>query len=138
MCEGLRVAALELVEAVQKSPRRTHERLHASLTPAQRLEFDAAVDKAIAKRGLVPDARHPPYWEPEHIAIGVPLFLPYLHAGNVYVASVGHLTAYGNMFADWGVEFESFRDGEAVRFASFPVGMKKGRLEDVSIATKLY
>jgi uncharacterized protein YecT (DUF1311 family) len=138
MCDGLRVGALELVEAVQKSPRQTHERLHASLTPAQRLEFDAALDQAIARRRLVPDARHPAFWEPEYIAIGVPLFLPYLHAGNVYVASVGHLTAYGNMFADWGVEFESFRNGEAVQFASFPVGMTKGKLEDVSIATKLH
>jgi hypothetical protein len=138
MCDGLRAAALELVEAVQKSPRQAHERLQNSLTPAQRIAFDAAVDQAIAKRGLVPDARHPRFWQSEYITIDVPLFLPYLHEERVYVASVGHVTAYGNTFADWRVEFESFTDGEAVQFASFPVGMKQGALEDVSVATKLY
>jgi hypothetical protein len=45
-CDGLRAAALELVEAVQKSPKQARERLQKRLTEAHRAEYDAAIEAA--------------------------------------------------------------------------------------------
>lgn len=130
LCDGLRAAARELAGAVQKSPKRARERLEKRLTAAQRVEYDAAVEPLLRDRGRAHEE-----W-PNEITDFVPLFLPYVYGGNVYVASVGHFKPYGHIFADWSVKFESFTAGKLVHSAEFPVGMERGELEDISISLK--
>lgn len=137
MCDRWQAGALALVAAVQKSPRETYERLRNDLDVQQRTEFEAAVDRAVASRGLAPDARTPSYWETEGITIGVPLFLPFPDDGQVHVASVGHQTAYGKTLTGWRVEIETFRNGERSVLAAFDVKMEQGALENISVAMTL-
>jgi len=128
-CDGLRTGARELVEAVQKGPAKTRERLRNRLTEAQRTEFDAAVAPLIRDRGEASAE------DPADITDFTPLLLPYVYDGEVYVVSVGHFKPYGESFADWNVRLESFTDGKLAHSATFAVGMERGELEDISIAT---
>ena len=57
LCDGLRAASRDLVEAVQ-SPGQLRARLQGRLTPAQRAEYDAAIHQTIRNRGLVSDVRN--------------------------------------------------------------------------------
>jgi hypothetical protein len=127
-CDGLRAAARELVEAVQKSPKKTRERLQNRLTEAQRAEYEAAVEPLIRQRGRASED------DPAEITDFVPMLLPYVYGGKVYVASLGHFKPYGDTFADWSVKLESFAEGKPVHSAMFAVGMAKGELEDISIS----
>lgn len=137
MCDDFRAAILNLVAAVQKSPRDTYDLLWSRLTSAQRSELDVAIDKAVAVRGLVPEARIPTVWEAEEITIAAPLFLPHLDAGRIYVAGIGHTTAYGKTLQGWTVEIESFQDGERTSVATYKVNMDHGDVQDISVGTSL-
>lgn len=129
-CDGLRATARELVEALQKSPKQTRERLQNRLTAAQRVEYDAAVEPLLRERGRASEE------DPAEITDFVPMFLPHVHEGKVYVVSLGHFKPYGDIFADWSVKLESFSDGKLVQSAMFAVGMERGELEDISISLK--
>lgn len=130
-CDGLRAAARELVEAVQNSPKQTRERLQNRLTEAQRIEYGEAVEPLIRNQGLAREA------DPAYITDFVPMLLPHVHEGKVYVVSLGHFKPYADIFADWSVKFESFTAGTLVHSATFAVGMERGALEDLSISLQM-
>ena len=70
--------------------------------------------------------------DPDYITDFVPMLLPYVHGGKVYVVRLGHFKPYAEIFADWSVRFDSFTDGKLAHSAAFAVGMERGELEDVS------
>jgi hypothetical protein len=63
-----------------------------------------------------------------------PFHLPYIHNGELYIASLGHVTVGWRYFGDWRVIFAQLDRGNIVERASFAVGMEKGKLEDVTIS----
>jgi uncharacterized protein YecT (DUF1311 family) len=127
-CDGLRAAAHELVESVQRNPIKTRERLRSRLTDSQRAEYDAAVEPAIRERGEASGEYL------EDVTDFVPMRLPYVFGSKVYVVSLGHFKPYGYIFGDWSVIFDSISGGKLVQTATFAVGMEKGGLEDISIS----
>lgn len=133
-CQELRRAAFQLAAAVQRDPRRARDQLRSALTPAQQNAYDEAL-KDVAAENPEEAAANSDDLDPAYITKESPLRLPYVHQGRLYLASVGHFTIGWRHFADWSVEFQSIENGRLVPRASFAVGMAKGRLEGVSVAS---
>jgi hypothetical protein len=129
-CEGLRAAARELAESVQKNPTQARQRLEGQLTEALRAEYIAAVEPPTRQRGVAYEL------DPAEITDFVPMLLPYVYGGKLYIASIGHLMPYGTVFPDWSVKFHSATGGKRAEVASFLVGMEQGPLENISISVE--
>jgi uncharacterized protein YecT (DUF1311 family) len=125
-CEGLRRAAFQLAEAVQKSPHSARAELLASLSPEQRTEYDNA-ERIAGARQSAAEA------DPANVTEQNPLRMPYPSAGQLYVASVGHFTIGWRYFSDWSINFDAPENGKLVRRAAFAVAMKRGELADVTV-----
>ena len=72
--------------------------------------------------------------DPASITEENPFLLPYVYAGRVYLASLGHFTIGWRYFADWDVTFRTLEGGKLVPQGRFAVGMIKGELEKVSVS----
>jgi len=133
-CAGLRRDAFSLAKAVQSSPRKSRRDALSRLSAAQLSEYRSA--EKLATAGLPPDhdPAKPAGPDPSVIMDDVPFHLPYLHDGQLYIASVGHLTLGGNPLGDWRVKFSQLDRGHIVERASFAVGMEKGKLQGIKIS----
>lgn len=125
-CEQLRRAAFQLAAAVQKSPKNAEAEQLAALSTAQKLQYEAAV--RLAKPEETSQMS-----DPGSLTEEGPLRVPYVAAGRVYVASLGHFTLGWRDFADWSVTFDALEGGKLVRQAAFAVGMRKGALESLTV-----
>jgi uncharacterized protein len=131
-CADLHRAAFDLVAAVQKDPLQAQIRLRSRLSAAQLAEYETAVKLATQDQpgsGWDQKAKV----DPAAITQLDPFFLPYVHGGRVYLASLGHFAIGWRYFADWGVTFKALEDGSLIRQAQFAVGMTRGELEKVSV-----
>jgi uncharacterized protein YecT (DUF1311 family) len=128
LCEGLRSAAREIVAAVQKSPKLAREHLQSQLTEPQRNEYDAAVGPLIRDRGRASEE------DPADITDFIPMRVPYVYGGKLYIVSLGHFQPHGRVLQDWSVKFESLEAGKLVHSGTFAVGMRQGDVEDISIS----
>ena len=128
-CADLHRTALDLVAAVQKDPIQAQTRLRSQLSAAQMTEYETAAK--LATRGQ-PDQKA--RVDPANITEESPFFIPYVYAGRVYLASLGHFTIGWRYFADWGVTFKALEDGKLTPQGHFAVGMIKGELQQVSVS----
>lgn len=128
-CETWRRTAFRLVAAAQENPQTILDQSMAKLTPAQAKEFHEIVAH-LDPNDVDSNAN---VGDPANITDVLPLRLPYVHDGRVYMASLGHFTIGWRYFADWSVKFEKLENDKLVQQAAFPVGMGKGQLEDVRV-----
>jgi hypothetical protein len=63
----------------------------------------------------------------------LPLALPMLVDNRVFLATVGHFTIGGRVFADWKVTVETEDAEKTKEIARFAVGMTQGSIVSVSI-----
>ena len=101
----------------------------AKLTPAQAAEFH----EIVAHLDPISVDSNANIEDPANITDVIPLRLPYVHEGRVYMASLGHFTIGWRYFADWSVKFAKLENDKLVQQAAFPVGMGKGQLEGITV-----
>ncbi len=126
-CEELRQAALRLAQRVQSDIAGVEKAEAARLTPSQRKDYETL--KSLA--GQAGEAGAPQTQETanaDSLLDTAPLLLPLVHNGQVYLASIGHVTLGWRTYADWSVKLDRLQDGKAQARASFAIGMKRGPL----------
>ena len=128
-CPALRQAALNLAEAVEKGPAAARKAAIDRLNAAQKREFATLAKLAGAADGA---GTRQAYLANE-LADTAPLRLPVVHAGKVYLASVGHFTTGWRVFSDWSVKLQALEAGQLKDSAAFAIGMTKGDIAKVSI-----
>ena len=131
-CDGLRQAALALVETVQKGPAEAQKAETARLSAAQQKDFAAMLTLA----GPVPPSDTPPEDQGDPAAAltqTAPLLLPLVHEGKLYLASAGHFAIGWRVFADWSVKLQALEGGALQDKAVFAIGMAKGDIAKISI-----
>ena len=131
-CDGLRQAALALVETVQKAPADAQKAETARLSAAQQKDFAAMLTLA----GPVPPSDEPPADQVDPAAALTetsPALLPLVHEGKLYLASAGHFTIGWRVFSDWSVKLQVLEGGALQDKAVFAIGMTKGEIANISI-----
>ena len=131
-CDGLRQAALALVETLQKAPADAQKAETARLNTAQQADFAAMVTLA----GPVPPSDAPPADQSDPAAALTetsPLLLPLVHDGKLYLASAGHYLIGWRVFSDWSVKLQALDGGALQDKAVFAIGMTKGDIANISI-----
>ncbi len=131
-CRALQQEVLALAEAIQRNPREARRAAIAKLTEAQRAQFSALAKLAPAPELSEPvkqDAEN----EPTILMDNNPLLVPFVHRGEVYLASVGHRTVGWRTYPDWSVALAQ-RDKDKLKPAGWiGVSMESGRLGKTSI-----
>jgi hypothetical protein len=128
-CDGFRRAALSLVEQTQADRVGVESHLLATMTVAQRDEYQRL--KRVADR---PDAADAPTdgdaAEYPKTAAALtetsPLLLPMLVGDRVFLASVGHFTVGWRVFSDWKVTVDAAEADKTREIARFAIGMTLG------------
>ena len=131
-CEGLRQAALALVETVQKAPADAQKAETARLSAAQQKDFAAMLTLA----GPVPPSDAPPADQADAASALTetsPLLLPLVHEGRLYLARAGHFIIGWRVFSDWSVKLQVLDGGALQDKAVFAIGMTKGDIAEISI-----
>ena len=135
-CGGLQRAALDLVRQTQADRTGVEAHLLSGLTPAQREEYQRL--KRVADRpdpddrqAGVDDAAKPT--TAATLTDAMPLLLPMVVDGRVFLASVGHFTIGWRVFADWKVTVEAAEAERTREIARFAIGMTQGPIVSVSI-----
>ena len=131
-CDGLRQAALALVETVQKASADAQKAETARLSAAQQKDFAAMLTLA----GPVPPSDAPPADKADPAAALTetsPLLLPLVHDGKLYLASAGHFIIGWRVFSDWSVKLQVLDGGALQDKAIFAIGMTKGDIAEISI-----
>ena len=131
-CGGFQRAALELVKQTQHDGVGVEDHLLAAMTPAQREEYQHLKHA----HGADPLADDEDAAKPKTAASLTetnPLLLPLLVDNRVFLASVGHFTIGGRVFADWKVTVEVGEADKTREIARFAIGMTQGPIAGVTI-----
>jgi hypothetical protein len=128
-CDGFRRATLDLVEQTQADRAGVEGHLLATMTVAQREEYQRL--KRVADR---PDAADAPTDgdAAEHpktaaaLTETMPLLLPMLVGDRVFLARVGHFTIGWRVFSDWKVTVDAADADKTREIARFAIGMTQG------------
>jgi hypothetical protein len=128
-CDGFRRAALDLVEQTQADRAGVEGHLLATMTVAQREEY-----QRLKKTADRPDAADTPADgdAAEHpktaasLTETMPLLLPMLVGDHVFLASVGHFSIGWRVFSDWKVTVDAAEADKTQEIARFAIGMTQG------------
>jgi hypothetical protein len=126
----MREQALALVAAVQASPGGARRHYLDMLPPPLLAEYEAA------ERLAMPDGLSVAVFEgatADSLDERLPLPLPVVLNGRLYVASVGHDLIFQMAIANWSVAFDTVENGKLVRQATIPIETSRGRVTDVVI-----
>ena len=95
-CEEFRELALTLVKETQANPAEAQKARIATLTQAQRRDYEALRKAASAADPSVIS-------NPAEFLKGEPFNLPLVYEGRTYLAALGHFTIGWRVFSDWSV-----------------------------------
>ena len=123
---------------VQTSPSQARDALLSVLTAAQRADYDEEMRLTRLERRLNGSGDDEPSQDPAKITDQMPLQVPYVAHGMVYLVSVGHITVGWRTFADWSVHFESVEQDKLVDQGLFAIGVTKGPLAGASLIRPQY
>jgi uncharacterized protein len=131
-CLALRQEAIALIEAIHRNPREARKAVFAKLSEPQHAQF-SALEKLAPEPELGEPVKQDAENEPSSLLDTNPLLVPFVHRGEVYLASVGHRTIGWRTFPDWGVALAQ-RDKDKLKPAGWVgVSMEPGRLSKASV-----
>lgn len=131
-CLALKAAARALVEDVQRHPLEARRSAIDRLTAAQRASFEAM--EKLAPKDPYGDPPTPEQAaDPASYREDGPLRAPLLQDGEVYLASVGHVTMGWRDFADWSVKLARLDNGRLKPIGVVYVAMAPARLRKATV-----